>query len=104
MGLYARGSTITFMCPPMQLEVVWSTSEQFAQRCLRDCEEEANRHRLVYTADAEDAETPPPSARAALMLKTKRYEQARRLAHNARRAYEELAVATGKLPPPPDAD
>ena len=88
-----------------QLEVVWSTAEQFAQRCLRDYEEAENRHRLLYppASDGSSAEA-PPAARSTLELKAKKYEQARKLASNAKKTFEQLAISTGKLSAPNDLD
>jgi hypothetical protein len=67
---------------------VWSTAEQFAQRCARDYEEEENRLRLTEGTDA---------AKAQLERKLRRWEQAAKLAANAKQAYEVVAIHIGKL-------
>ena len=50
---------------------MWSTAEQFAQRCARDYDEEENRLRLVEGNDA---------AKINLERKLRRWEQAAKLA------------------------
>ena len=74
---------------------MWSTAEQFAQRCARDYDEEENRLRLKVEGDA--------AARTQLERKARRWEQAAKLAENAKQAYTAMAIEIGKIVPP-DSD
>lgn len=70
---------------------MWSTAEQFAQRCAREYEEEENKLRLKEGDDA---------AKTQLGRKARRWEQAAKLAKNAKQAYMAMAIEIGKIVPP----